>query len=274
MLDFYVSIASIAIIALILPYILRLLGLHPNYNIKNYNLEGRKALIITTSQSTLGNGGKSTGVFASEMNVPYYAFLDAGISVDIASIKGGKIPVEPISLKYPIATKSDRRFLKDQILEEKVKNSMKIDDVDFTSYDIIFMAGGWGAAYDLGISQVLGDKLTDANAQNILIGSVCHGALGFIKAKKNDGSPLVKDKNITAVSNRQIKELGISTTPMHPETELRKLGANYKSKRAFKDIFANLTVIDGNFVSGQNQNSAGETADKLMMLLETKIKKQ
>ena len=40
-----------------------------------------------------------TGVFASEMTVPYYAFLDAGMDVDLASPKGGLIPVDPMSLK-------------------------------------------------------------------------------------------------------------------------------------------------------------------------------
>jgi len=59
--------------------------------------EGRRALIIATSHDTLGDTGKKTGVFASEMTAPYYAFLDAGMEVDVVSIKGGAIPVEPMS---------------------------------------------------------------------------------------------------------------------------------------------------------------------------------
>jgi hypothetical protein len=34
------------------------------------------------------------------------------------------------------------------------------------------MAGGWGACYDLGTSEVLGKKITEANANSILPGSV------------------------------------------------------------------------------------------------------
>ena len=47
-------------------------------------------------------------VFGSEMTVPYYAFSDAGIEVDIASIKGGKIPVEPRSMGWPLGKEEGR----------------------------------------------------------------------------------------------------------------------------------------------------------------------
>jgi putative intracellular protease/amidase len=118
----------------------------------------------------------------------------------------------------------------------------------------------------------LGEKLTQANAAGIILGSVCHGALGFIRAKEVDGESLVKGKVITAVTDKQVKELNVSNTPLHPETELRKLGADFKSKTAFKDIFANLVLVDRNLVTGQNQNAGAETAQAMMQLLEDKEK--
>jgi len=46
------------------------------------------------------------------------------------------------------------------------------------------MAGGWGAAYDLGYSKILGEKISEAYyAQTPVIGSVCHGALGLIHCR-------------------------------------------------------------------------------------------
>jgi hypothetical protein len=77
----------------------------------------------------------------------------------VASIKGGEIPFDPMSLRWPLATPSDKRYLADPDLEEKAQHSLKIDDLDFTQYDLVYMAGGWGAAYDLGTSEVLGRKL-------------------------------------------------------------------------------------------------------------------
>ena len=263
---------AVAVFLVLLSKILNRMGLHAHYEGKDYDLTGKKALIITTSQGTLGDDGKATGVYASEMTVPYYEFLDANIAVDIASIKGGKIPIEPISLKYPIATADEKRYLKDDEFKYKVKNSIKIEDVDISEYDLVFMSGGWGAAYDLGQSEILGEKITQANAEGKIIGSVCHGALGFVKAKEIDGKPLMEGKKMTAVTDKQIKELGITKTPLHPETELRKLGANYKSNSAFKDLFATLTVVDGNIVTGQNQNSGSETTQAMMGLMEEKEK--
>ncbi len=257
-------------IGLYLPKFLNRIGLHPHFEGEIFNLAGKKALIVTTSHDTLGETGKKIGVYASEMTVPYYRFLEAGMVVDVASIKGGRIPIESLSLKYPLATPEDNRFLNDEVLLDKVEHSLLIDDLDFTSYDIIFMSGGWGAAFDLGTSEILGSKLTEANSEDILIGSVCHGALGFVNAKDSNGEPLVKDRQITAVTDKQVRELRISSTPLHPETEMRKLGADFKNQTAFKDIFANLVVIDGNLVTGQNQNAGAETAFELMKILNGK----
>ena len=250
-----------------LPLLLNAMGLHAHYQGQGFDLGGRKALIITTSWRVLGDTGKKTGVYASEMTVPYYEFLDAKMQVDVASIDGGEIPIEPLSLNWPVSTPSDHRFLTDSDFQKKVKNSQKIDNVDFTRYDLVYMAGGWGAAYDLGTSEVLGRKISEAYSMKIILGSVCHGALGFLQAKDENGNPLVKGRKMTAVTDKQVKELGIEITPQHPERELRAAGALFEAKTAFRDMFANHVVIDGTIVTGQNQNAGAETAQKMMDLL-------
>jgi putative intracellular protease/amidase len=263
-------LAGAIVFAVLLPQILQWIGLHPAYERAAYALEGRRALIIATNHDTLGDpeDGVATGVYGSELTIAYYDFLDAGMTIDIASIQGGKIPFEPVSLRYPLATHADRRYLDDPAAQGKTANSLKIDDVDFREYDIIWLAGGWGAAYDLGYSEVLGAKLSEAHAEGILLGSVCHGALGFLMATDIDGSPLVEGRAMTAVTDKQVEELGIGITPQHPETELRRLGANFVSNTAFRDFFATYVAVDGNIVTGQNQNSSGETAQTLLRMLD------
>ena len=83
---------------------------------------------------------------------------------------------------------------------------------------------------------------------------------------------LIKNKRITGVTNKQIKELGIFFTPQHPEEELIKAGAIFESKTAFRDVLANLTIVDdeSKFVSGQNQNAGHETPQKMMEILKSK----
>jgi len=265
----FIALTVVAALALFawrgLPATLRAFGLHPAYHGALHTLLGGRALIVTTSQATLGAGGKATGVFGSEMTAPYYEFLDAGMTIDVASILGGDIPIEPDSFRWFLAAPSDKRYLKDPIFQAKVKASIKIDTLDFTQYDVVFLAGGWGAAYDLGTSSVLGHKITQAWAAGKVIGGVCHGPLGLLLATDTNGEPLVKGKRLTAVTNRQVKQLGISITPQHPERELRAAGALFESASAVFEPFADLTVVDGCLVTGQNQNAGVETAQKMLL---------
>ena len=131
---------------------------------------------------------------------------------------------------------------------------MKIEDLDFTQYDIVYMAGGWGAAYDLGFSDLLGQKISQAYAADVVLGSVCHGVLGFLRATDENGNPLVQGYRMTGVTDKQVQELGITITPQHPERELRAAGSLYESDTAFRDMFASHVVVDGTLVTGQNQN--------------------
>lgn len=260
--------ALAALIYVGLPKLMILLGVHPHYYRREFDLQGRKAMVICTSHGTLDPTDAATGVYGSEMTAPYYQFLDAGMQVDIVSPLGGEVPIEPASLKWPVVTAADKRFLKDDDYQHKIKNSLKIEDIDFTDYDIVFMAGGWGAAYDLGYSEALGEKGSEAYAAGAVLGSVCHGALGLLNIKDETGKPLVQGLNVTGVSNKQVHEVGVDVTPQHPETELRKAGAIFNHNTAFKDFFADLTVVDGRVVTGQNQNAGAETAQKMMMVAE------
>ena len=267
----------IGVIVLALPTLLHKAGLHPEYHGEIAQVPaGKRALIIATNHSVLSapgeTSGDATGVMASEMTHPYYNFLDAGVEVDIASIKGGEIPVDPQTLSRIVRTPEDDRFLADSIFLAKVKNSLAIVDVDVTQYDIIFIAGGWGAAYDLGYSTELGEKITEAYYadKQAVIGGVCHGVLGLIKAKDRDGNLLIAGRRMTGVTDKQIKELGIiDITPQHPEAELRKAGVIFESQTAFRDLFATHVVVDDEerFVTGQNQNSGHETAQKMMAIV-------
>lgn len=271
-----IAIVSLAIIAVItLPTILHKAGLHPEYNGQTANLTDKRALIITTSHAVLNapgeNTGKATGVFGSELTHPYYTFTDGGMKVDVASINGGEIPIDPESFNRVVITPEDKRYLKDSVFQAKVKNSIPISKADFTQYDIIFLSGGWGAAYDLGQSELLGEKISQAYYANLspVLGGVCHGVLGLIQAKDKNGQSLIADRKMTGVTDKQIKELGITLTPLHPETELRKAGVIFESNTALIDFFATHVVVDDEqrFVTGQNQNSGLETSHKMMAII-------
>jgi putative intracellular protease/amidase len=270
---FLISISIlIALFLVSLPQMLNMAGLHPDYEGDVFEFNDKNALIIATNHGILNKpgeiDGKPTGLFLSELSIPYYDFKKSNIKVDIASIKGGDIPTEPVP--FFIDTPEDKKFMKDKEAMSLLQNSLPIKEIDFTKYDIIFISGGWGAAYDLGFSELLGEKISDAYySSKAIIGGVCHGVLGLIKAKDNDGNHLIAGRKMTGVTDKQLKELGIFFTPQHPEEELKKAGVLFQSETAFRDIFATLTVVDDEkrFVTGQNQNSGHETAYAMMKIL-------
>jgi hypothetical protein len=155
-----------------LPRLLQGLGFHPACPAFQGDLSGKSALIISTSHSEMcGEDRGETGVAASELIHPYYEFLDAGMRVDVASIRGGEIPIEPGMLDWPLAGPYEKRFKSDAVALEKVGHSLEISEVDIEQYDVVFLAGGWGAAWDLGTSEALGRQVTDAYASGASSGS-------------------------------------------------------------------------------------------------------
>ena len=107
-----------------------------------------------------------------------------------------------------------------------------------------------------------------------VIGGVCHGVLGLVNARAHDGTLLIEGRRMTGVTDKQIKELGIELTPLHPETELRKAGVIFESQTAFRDMFATHVAVEDEqrFVTGQNQNSGLETSHTMMQILAARTK--
>jgi putative intracellular protease/amidase len=270
-----VLLALVGVLLLSLPTILHKAGLHPEYDGPSVALHGKRALIITTSHGVLAAPGETegpaTGVFGSELTHPYYTFLDGGMEVDVASVRGGEIPIDPQSFFFMVKSPEDERYLNDAVAQAKVKNSIPIAEVDIEDYDIVFISGGWGAAYDLAQSPDLAARVREAyyGDKEAIIGGVCHGVLGLVSVRDRDGKLLIAGRRMTGVTDKQIKELDIEVTPLHPETELRKAGAVFESQTAFRDFFATHVTVDDEqrFVTGQNQNSGLETAHTMMQVL-------
>jgi putative intracellular protease/amidase len=270
-----VVLALVGVLLLSLPTILHKAGLHPEYDGPSVALPGKRALIITTSHGVLAAPGETegpaTGVAASEVTHPYYVFLDGGMDVDVASIRGGEIPIDPQTLSFVMKSPEDERYLNDSVAQAKVKNSIPIAQVDIDQYDIVFLSGGWGAAYDLAQSPELAAKVSESyyGGKEAMIGGVCHGVLGLVNARDREGKLLIAGRRMTGVTDKQIKELGIDLTPLHPETELRKAGVVFESQAAFRDMLATHVTVDDEqrFVTGQNQTSGLETAHRMMQIL-------
>lgn len=215
-------------------------------------------LMILTSHATIADTGHATGVWFEELTTPYYAFVDAGAEVDIVSIAGGRVPVDPASIaadgKNP---QSVERFLKDKAAMAKIEHSVKIDAASPEKYDAVFMPGGHGTMWDLATSTTLANFLTTAWKEKKVIAAVCHGPAGLVNAKDETGKPLVSGRRVAGFTNEEEEGAGMSkSVPFLLETRLRELGAHYEKGPKFS-VFA---LRDGRLVTGQNPPSSAETA--------------
>ena len=72
----------------------------------------------------------------------------------------------------------------------------------------------------------------------------------------------------TCVTDEAVEALGITCTPMHPETEMRRLGVVFEEDHdAAHELFTNHRTRDGNLFTGMNQNASCSTAQDVMTAL-------
>lgn len=217
-----------------------------------------RILMIVTSQATMGADARPTGVWFEEVATPYYAFVDAGAQIDIASVTGGKVPVDPHSLQSAGQNvASVERFLNDAPAMAQLGNARAIADVSVADYDAVFLPGGHGTMWDLPTSARLADVLSDAWGQGKVLSAVCHGPVGLINVRDVDGKPLVAGRRVSAFTNTEEAAAGLTgVVPFLLETRLRELGAVHEHG----DDFAPFAVRDGRLVTGQNPASSEAVA--------------
>ncbi|PZQ53452.1 MAG: type 1 glutamine amidotransferase domain-containing protein [Novosphingobium pentaromativorans] len=220
-----------------------------------------KILIVLTSHAQIGETGRSTGVWIEELTTPYYAFIDAGADVDLASTAGGEVPVDPGSMAEADRPESVARFLADAPAMEKLKHSLKVADLTAEPYDAVFLTGGHGTMWDLPESTALADLLTTAFAEGKVVSAVCHGPAGLVNAKDTKGKPLVAGRKVSAFTNSEEEAAGLThAVPFLMETRIRELGALYERGPDFQPH----AVRDGNLVTGQNPASSKRVAQLVL----------
>jgi len=225
----------------------------------------KRILIITTSNAVMGESGKPTGIWAEELAVPYYAFVDAGFDVEIASPKGGAIPFDPSSIK-PLGENDAivERLLADETAQRRIKASKVAAEVDASAFDAVFFPGGHGTMWDLPVDAGVTRAVETAFAQGKPIASVCHGAAGLVSAKRSDGRSIVDGKRVNAFTDAEEAEVGLAeVVPFRLETRLRELGGRFEGAVNWQ-AFA---VRDGQLITGQNPQSSALVAQKLMEAL-------
>ncbi|QIE42004.1 type 1 glutamine amidotransferase domain-containing protein [Meridianimarinicoccus aquatilis] len=225
----------------------------------------KKILIIATSAHDMGEGKGETGLWLEELTTPYYAFIDAGADVTLASIKGGEIPIDARSLNEEgEKPESVQRYEDDAAFQEAVRTSHCFSRLPASGYDAIFLPGGHGTMFDYPNSHALAEMVTETIESGRIVAAVCHGPAGLVSALSSDGTPLVKGRKVTGFTDGEERAVGLDeAVPFLLETRLKDLGADYSKGEDFS-VYA---VRDGGLITGQNPMSAGKTAELVMEAL-------
>ena len=224
----------------------------------------QKALIVLTSADQMGSAGRKTGFYWEELAVPYWALVDAGLTVDFASVAGGEPPADPTS-DGDDRPADVQRFMDDADAMAALKSTAAIDSVDASDYAVVFLPGGHGTMWDFAQTPAVGKAVASAYEAGAIVGSVCHGPAGLTEAYLSDGTPLVSGKRVNSFTNAEEEAVELTdVVPFSLETRLRERGALFERN---PENFGPHAVRDGRLITGQNPASSQKVADLLVAAL-------
>ena len=227
-------------------------------------MEGqKKALIVVTNHSELGQTGKETGYFLSEVTHPYMILHRAGVQVDIASPKGGRAPMDPKSDNMD--DPDNREFLETDEHAQKIQDTLTLPKVNAQDYDTIIFAGGHGTMWDFPQQQFIETATNAIYGNGGVVAAVCHGPSAFVGLKTPTGEGLIKGRNLTGFTNEEERTVELAeVVPFLLEDKLKQMGAEWSQADKFREN----VVVDGRIVTGQNPASARGMGEKVLDLLQ------
>lgn len=224
-----------------------------------------KALIVVTNNARFGKLNKATGVWFSEATHFHDVMVNHGIDVDYMSPQGGYVPLDPGSLAETEMDALNWQYYGDVDYRQRyLAHSLAPREVDPADYELIYYAGGHGTMWDFPQSDTVARIAEAIYAQGGLITAVCHGVVGLLPIKNDDGSQFISGRQLTGFTNEEetINQL-TNAVPFSAEDALRAAGANYSKA----DAFTEHVVVDGRFITGQNPQSAHGIGEEVIKWL-------
>jgi len=210
-----------------------------------------------------------TGFWSEEFVTPHRKFTEAGLKVAVASPAGVTPTVDPLSFNLSYNNNDANKIKEQQDYMKRMGSAltspMRVEDITPDKFDVIFLVGGHGPMQDIAVHSTIGAVLVAMldNARKI-VAAVCHGPAGFFTASRADGTWALGGRQLTGFSNEEESQAGFAgNAPWLLEDRLRISGARYIAKAPWTPH----AVVDGNLVTGQQNYSAGVTADAVLKQL-------
>ncbi len=221
----------------------------------------KKLLMVLTSHDELGNTGQKTGFWVEEFAAPYYAFIDAGVEVTLATPKGGQAPIDPSSTLEDFQTAATERYDSDATAQTKIATTVLLSSLNESDFDGVFYPGGHGPLWDLTDNTDSISLIESFLNAGKAVATVCHASSALLNVKKTSGDFAVKGKAVTAFTNSEEEAVKLTeVVPFLVEDELIKRGAEYQKAEDWH-AFA---IQDGLIITGQNPASSALAAEKLL----------
>lgn len=233
-----------------------------------------KILMIASNPSTSTTTGWPIGVWYAELTHPYWAFTEAGYTVEIASLNGGDLYFDGFSdpedeSKYAAFDYVSLGFKKDPAKMALTKNTRKLSTVNPADYKAIFVCGGQGPMYTMYRNAEIESFFVKFYATGKPAAAICHGTCILLNARLGNGKYLVEGKRWTGFANNEENYadayVGKKIQPFRIEDEARKMP---NTRFEVAPMFAAFAIRDGNLITGQQQNSGAKAAELVLQALE------
>ena len=185
--------------------------------------------MVLTSHDELGNTGQKTGFWVEEFAAPYYAFIDAGAEVTIASPQGGQAPIDPTSKLEDFQTEATDRYDNDAAAQAKISATVKLSSVNESDFDGVFYPGGHGPLWDLTDNTDSISLIESFLNAGKAVATVCHASAALLNVKQASGEFAIKGKAVTGFTNSEEEAVELTeVVPFLLEDELIKRGGEYQ----------------------------------------------
>ncbi|MGD0505437.1 MAG: type 1 glutamine amidotransferase domain-containing protein [Steroidobacteraceae bacterium] len=223
-----------------------------------------KILIVLSSCDRIPGTERGTGTWLEELAAPYYVFRDADAQVELASVAGGRAPLDPTSEEPEFQTEATQRFTADPQAQRSLASTSKLAAIRPDLYDAVFYSGGLGPVFDLSEDAISIGLIEAMHRAGKPIAAVCHGTAVLRNVHDPQGISLVKGRAVTGFSNsEEMATNGPGVVPFSIENELRRLGGRFSAAADGQPH----VVADGTLITGQNPASSEGTARKVLELI-------
>ncbi|MBE9461973.1 type 1 glutamine amidotransferase domain-containing protein [Dyadobacter subterraneus] len=220
----------------------------------------KKILIIVSNANAIGPFKRRTGTFLPEVAHPYAEFEKANYQVDFASLSGETPYLDALNLA---GDPDNLKFLTGKGWEDMQK-AKKLESVDVSSYDAIFIPGGLAPMVDMPENPLLKKVIAQTYERGAVVGAVCHGPVSLLNVKLSDGSYLIDGKNIASFTTEEEDNYARADVPFDLQTALSQQGAIFHAAEPWSEN----SLADGKIVTGQNPASAKGVGEKIVVLLD------